>query len=140
MTRITIPGDRRRRLDTQVIAGVEFVDGVADVELGPNKRAYFAAFGYGLEETSTSAGSPIPLHEMTRTQLLADADARGIEITKRNASTDAVRAELEAGITAPAAPEEETSPEPVIEPAVIHTTGQNDDDLAAEHLASADTV
>jgi hypothetical protein len=151
MTHITIPEDRRRRLDTQVIAGIEFVDGEADAELGANTRSYFERFGFGLQETAVVAGEPTTLDELSRAQLLTEADRRGITISRRNASKADVRAELEAALAAPAEVEYADGREvehgedgiPVLraaEPEVVHTTGQNDDDLSAEHLASADTV
>jgi hypothetical protein len=61
-----------------VQAGVEFVNGVAELgELGPNKRRYFEATGATVEEVAADGRG---LDELTRAELLAIIDDKGLEV------------------------------------------------------------
>lgn len=80
--RITLRG-----AGTRVLGGLQFVDDVAEGDLGPNLREYFRARGAEIKTLDTRASVTRTLKRLTKEQLAEYAAERGIEIdeTRTNA-------------------------------------------------------
>lgn len=81
--RITLRG-----AGTRVLGGLQFVDDVAEGELGPNIREYFKAKGAEIKALDTRTSVARTLKRLTKEQLSEYAAERGVEIDENRTNAD----------------------------------------------------
>lgn len=79
-----------------VIGGVEFIDGEATAELGPNVREFFTARGAHITEVI-----PVGIADLTRRELIAIAETGGLNIPAKATKAEIVENILAAGADSP---------------------------------------
>lgn len=81
--RITLPS-----AGTRVLGGVQFVDGVAVAEIGPNLREYFTDRGADIQNVETRATRERAIKRYTKEQLLEYASQHDIAIDEARTNAE----------------------------------------------------